>query len=128
MFKESQHIEFKSGFSDDVVETLSAFANTKGGKVIVGVSDNGLPIKNFTIGKESLQQWLIEIKTKTQPSIIPNAEVIEYKGVEVVEFSVQEFPVKPIACRGRYFKRIKNSNHQLSPIEISDMSLQTLQI
>ena len=124
--KENQQIEFKSGFNEDVIETLTAFANTNGGRVLVGVSNNGVPVKNFTIGEESLQQWLNEIKTKTQPSIIPNAEVIEYKGSDVVEFSVHEFPVKPVACRGRYFKRVKNSNHQLSPTEIADLNMQTL--
>jgi ATP-dependent DNA helicase RecG len=51
---------------------------------------------------------------------------VEYKGSEVVEFSVQKFPVKPVAYRGRCFKRVKNSNHQLSPAEISDMSLSIL--
>jgi len=128
MTKESQHIEFKSSFNEEAIETLSAFANTEGGRVLVGVSNNGLPVKNFFIGEESIQQWLNEIKTKTQPSIIPNVEIIKYKGTDIVEFSLQEFPVKPVACRGRYFKRIKNSNHQLSPIEISDMNLQTLQV
>jgi ATP-dependent DNA helicase RecG len=42
---ETQQIEFKSGFNDDVIETLVAFANTKGGKVLVGVNNNGIPIK-----------------------------------------------------------------------------------
>ncbi|GHT08663.1 hypothetical protein FACS189426_04820 [Bacteroidia bacterium] len=32
----------------------------------------------------------IEFKTKTQPSIIPDVEVIEYEGVEIVEFRIQE--------------------------------------
>jgi predicted HTH transcriptional regulator len=27
---------------------------------------------------------------------------------------VKEFPIKPVALSGRYYKRIKNSNHQLS--------------
>ncbi|MCL2100510.1 MAG: putative DNA binding domain-containing protein [Fibromonadales bacterium] len=125
---ESSTIEFKKSFNEDVIETLSAFANTKGGKVLVGAADSGLPVKNFAIGVESIQQWLNEIKNKTQPSIIPNAEIIKYKSGKAVEFSVQEFPVKPVAFRGRYFKRVKNSNHRLSPIEISDMSMQTLQI
>ena len=126
--KETQNIEFKSSFDDRVIETLTAFANTKGGKILVGVNDNGNPVKNLTIGKETIQQWINEIKNKTQPSIIPNAEIVKYKNSKVVELSIQEFPIKPIAYRGRYFKRIKNSNHQLSPTEISDMSMQTLQI
>jgi ATP-dependent DNA helicase RecG len=126
MLNESQHIEFKPGFNKDVIETLVAFANTKGGKVLVGVNNDGEPVKNFTIGQESIQNWVNEIKTKTQPSIIPDAEVIEYKGSEIVEFAVQEFPIKPVACRGKYFKRVKNSNHLLSVSEVVNLHLQTI--
>ncbi|GHT86691.1 hypothetical protein FACS18947_6710 [Bacteroidia bacterium] len=90
MQKETQHIEFKPNFNEDVIETLVAFANAKGGKVLVGVDNSGKPIKNFTIGAESVQNWINEIKTKTQPSIIPDVEVIEYEGVEIVEFRIQE--------------------------------------
>lgn len=127
MIKENQHIEFKSAFGESVIETLAAFANSKGGKVYIGVDDNGNPIKNFSVGKETFQQWLNEIKNKTQPSIIPEIEEIKFKGKEVVCVSIHEFPIKPIAYRGRYYKRIKNANHQLTAIEIADLSMQSLQ-
>jgi len=63
MAKETQHTEFKPNFNEDVIETLVAFANAKGGQVLVGVDDTGNPLKNFTIGKESVQKWINEIKT-----------------------------------------------------------------
>ncbi|GHT54705.1 hypothetical protein AGMMS49982_19810 [Bacteroidia bacterium] len=42
--KETQYTEFKPKFNEDVIETLVAFANTQGGRVLVGVDDkkNGL--------------------------------------------------------------------------------------
>ena len=126
--KETQYIELKSGFNDETIETLTAFANTKGGKVLVGVQNNGIPVSGFMIGEETIQKHLNEIKNKTQPSIIPNAEIINYQGSSIIEFTISEFPVKPIAFKGRYFKRVKNSNHQLTPVEISDMSLASLQV
>jgi ATP-dependent DNA helicase RecG len=125
MPNENQHIEFKPNFNADVIETLVAFANTKGGKVLIGVDDAGNPIENFTIGKESIPVWVNEIKTKTQPSIIPDAEMIKYKGNAIVEFSIQEYPIKPVACRGKYFKRVANSNHQLSLNEILNLHIKT---
>ena len=123
---ENQHIEFKSGFNEEVIETLVAFANTKGGKVLVGVDDKEKPIRNFTIGKESVQNWINTIKTKTQPQIIPDWEIINYDGVEVIGFSVQEYPIKPVSTRGKYFKRVGNSNHMLSANEVANMHLQTI--
>ncbi len=70
MQKENHHIEFKSNFNDAVIETVSAFVNTKGGKVYIGRDDFGQPIPNFTVGKESIPKWINEIKVKTQPSSI----------------------------------------------------------
>jgi ATP-dependent DNA helicase RecG len=65
--KENAHIEFKSSFNDAVIESLVAFANANGGKVLIGVDNEGLPLKNFMIGDETVQQWINEIKNKTQP-------------------------------------------------------------
>lgn len=124
---ESSNIEYKTSFNDELIETLTAFANTTGGKVLLGVKNDGSPVNNFTIGDESIQQWLNEIKNKTQPAIIPDVDILDYKNNEIIEFRIPEFPVKPVACRGRYFKRVKNSNHQLSSSEISDLYMQTMQ-
>jgi ATP-dependent DNA helicase RecG len=126
--KENQFIEFKSSFNEGTIESLCAFVNAKGGKVYVGLDDNGNPVTNFSLGKETLQQWINEVKNKTQPSVIPDMDVVIIQGIEVVCITVPEFPVKPVSFKGRYFKRINNSNHQLSAIEITNFSLQFLQL
>jgi len=38
---------------------------------------------------------------------------------------MQEYPVKPVSFRGRYYKRAKNSNHQLSIADIADLYLKS---
>lgn len=37
---ESQNIELKSTWRDEYLKVISAFANTEGGKLIVGMDDN----------------------------------------------------------------------------------------
>ena len=123
--KENLHTEFKGSFNDTVIETLVAFANTSGGKVLVGVDNEGVPLKNFMIGDETVQQWLNEIKNKTQPALIPDSAYLNLAGSKVVELFVKEFPIKPVSFKGRYYKRVKNSNHQLSLTEIADLHLKT---
>ncbi len=122
LLNENEHTEIKSSFSNEVIETLTAFANTKGGQVYIGLNDKGQPIKGFTIGKETLQKWINEVKVKTQPSIIPDAERVLKDGSEIGILSVKEFPIKPVAFKGRYLKRVNNANHQLSLPEIADPS------
>jgi ATP-dependent DNA helicase RecG len=125
--KETQHTEFKPKFNEDVIETLVAFANTKGGRVFVGVDDKGKPLKNFTIGKESLQNWVNEVKQKTQPQIIPDAYIETIDNKDIAVFKVQEYPVKPVGTRSKYYKRVQNSNHLLSVQEIADIYMQSMQ-
>ena len=111
ILKENVHSELKSSFGDAVIETLSAFANTKGGSIYIGVDDKGKPVKGFTIGVETFQKWINEVKLKTQPSIIPDAEIVMVDGVKVGVLSIKEFPVKPVSFKGRYYKRVGNSNY-----------------
>ncbi|MDR1864612.1 MAG: putative DNA binding domain-containing protein [Bacteroidales bacterium] len=123
---EGLHVEFKTSFNVETINTLVAFANTKGGVVYIGVSDTG-SVKGVSIGTETVQQWINEVKTKTEPAIIPEADVVEIDGQQIVALSVTEFPVKPVSVKGRYFKRVKNANHQLSTSEISDVYMRTMQ-
>lgn len=55
--------EFKTSFSEEVIVSLVAFANTRGGSVYVGVADDGV-VKGVNPGAETLQNWINEIKTQ----------------------------------------------------------------
>ena len=123
--KESETVEFKSSFHDEVIQSLVAFSNAKGGIVYVGINDNGL-ITGVILGKETVQQWINEIKTKTEPSLIPDIEIIEINNKTIVALSVSEFPVKPVSAKGRYYKRAGNSNHAMSTSEVANLHLQTV--
>lgn len=41
MFKEDQHTEFKRLWKDEYLREISAFANSDGGTLYVGVDDDG---------------------------------------------------------------------------------------
>ena len=123
---ESETLEFKTAFSKEVIESLVAFANTKGGSVLIGVSNNK-NIIGVNIGEESIQNWLNEIKTKTEPSIIPDFESYNVDDKIIIRITVKEFPNKPIAYQGRYYQRLHNSNHQLAVQEINDLYLKSTQ-
>ena len=123
--KESISVEFKTSFNEDVIETLVAFSNAKGGTVFVGVSDTG-KVQGLTVGKETVQNWINEIRNKTNPQLLPDAEELIVENKTIISFFVQEYPIKPVATRGKYFKRTGNSNHLLSATEVANMHLQTV--
>lgn len=122
---ESETVEFKESFNDAVIETLAAFANASGGTVFVGVSDNGM-VRGVSISRKTIPQWLNEIKTKTDAAIVPVVEIENAGGKSVACFKVPEYPVKPVAFRGRYYLRRKNSNHLMTTDEVANQHLQTL--
>jgi ATP-dependent DNA helicase RecG len=122
---EGEKLEFKSNFNNELIETLVAFANKHGGKIIVGINQK-VEISGVIIKKETIQNWINEIKNKTAPSLIPDVEIVNYLDRTLVVFSVQEYPIKPIATRGKYFKRIANSNHLMSLEEIANEHLRTV--
>ena len=124
---ESQTLEFKTSFDKASIESLVAFANAQGGTVLLGVTNSAV-VQGVTLGKETLNEWLGQIKSATSPSLIPDLEAHPLNGKTVVSIQVAEFPVKPVSTRGRYYKRVVSSNHALSLNEIADLYLQSLQI
>src|ERR1017187_1578619 len=122
---EGQRIEFKASFQKEVIASLVAFANTKGGLVLIGVTDTG-HVTGVEVQAETLQGWVNQCKQSTNPSVIPDIEVVVLDGKTVAVIGVDEYPIKPVAYKGRYFKRIGNANHQMSPTEISDAHIKLI--
>jgi len=123
--KESDKTEFKQAFNNAVIETLVAFSNAKGGSVYIGIADNS-DVIGISLGKETIPQFINEIKGKTSPSIIPDSEIIDVENKKVLILSVTEYPIKPVSVQGRYYKRVDASNHLLSANEVANMHLQTI--
>ncbi len=125
--KESQNVELKSSFGKEVIISLVAFANDRGGKVVLGLDDKG-KVKGIVLGPETEQKYLNEIKTSTYPQLIPHSDIYDVDGKTVLVFQINEYPVKPVAYKNRYYKRVKNSNHMLSLEEIVDLRQQSLDV
>jgi len=66
---ESETIEYKSSFTKEVIETIVAFSNKRGGKLLLGVKDDGT-VSGIITSDESIQKWINEIKQNTEPSVL----------------------------------------------------------
>jgi len=122
---ESDTLEFKERFDREVVETAVAFTNKFGGIILIGVSDDE-KVKGVDIKKETVKNWLNEISQLTEPTLIADAEVYEIENKKIIGIIVKESPIKPIACKGICYLRIKNSNRKLTPKEVAEFYLQTI--
>jgi ATP-dependent DNA helicase RecG len=66
------------------------------------------------------------IKQATQPQIFPEINPVVIDGKTIVCVSVQEYPLKPVSCKGKYYKRIGASNHLIPLNEIVEMQLYSI--
>ena len=124
---ENERMEFKESFRKEVIETVVAFSNTKGGRIVIGVDDKKRVV-GVDIGTETVQQYLNQIKLSTQPAVIPDIDVLKVDGKEILLITCSEYPVKPVSVKGRYYKRKGNSNHLMSSSEISDLYIKVLNL
>lgn len=132
--KESQSLEFKKSLAEaeQILETISAFANAKGGKILVGIEENkdgtikevvGVVVK----GKE-IENLTNEIKQNTDPIIFPSIELEKMDGKDVLAIEVRESFLRPAFSKGKGFKRVGRSNIRLSVQEIRHLTKESINI
>jgi ATP-dependent DNA helicase RecG len=113
-------LEFKEKFDDRTLESVVAFANVKGGLILIGVSDRG-EVKGIQIGKETLQNWANQISQSTEPRVIPEIELHEIDKKSVAAILIKEYPIKPVSLKGRCYRRVGNSNRIMPAQEIAEL-------
>jgi len=119
---ESEAIEFKENFDKEAIETAGAFANTKGGSILIGLSEKG-KAKGIQVGKGTVKDWANQISLSTEPRVIPEIEISEIDGKKIAIIRIKEFPIKPVSVKGRCFRRVGTSNRMMTPQEIAQMHL-----
>jgi len=105
------------------VGDYTAFANTRGGTLLIGVRDDGT-VRGITLGKESLREWANHIAQATH--LHPRIVSLSYKGKTVVVIEAPESPLKSVPCRGRYFKRVAKSNRQMTDDDLTRAVLEKI--
>ncbi|MDI6642045.1 MAG: putative DNA binding domain-containing protein, partial [Elusimicrobiota bacterium] len=120
---ESETVEFKRSLSDinRIIETIVAFANTRGGRILVGVKDG--EIFGIEIGRDSIEKLTQRIVAITDPKIYPEILVQDIDKRKVVIIKVNESKNKPHLAFNKAFKRVGKSTVQLSRDELEKLIL-----
>ena len=115
---ESETLEFKKSLSEwkEIVETVSAFSNTKGGTIVVGIGDDG-KIHGVAIGKSTIEDLTNKILTNTEPKIYPEITTATLEEKRVILIKVEKFPYDVVLAFGRPFKRVGKSTVRMSKDE-----------
>ena len=92
---EGESLDFKQGINskEKIAKTLSAFANTKGGYLLIGVKDNGKILGVDPMEEKEMLEWTTDSFTK--PVVPIDYEIIEVEGKSILAAYIKESNQKP---------------------------------
>jgi ATP-dependent DNA helicase RecG len=122
---ESVKLEFKKSVGEwkEIVETISAFANTEGGQILVGISKSA---KSFgvEIGKGTIERLTNQISLNIDPKIHPRITVEKIGKKQIIVIEVRESSDHLVLAFGRPFKRVGKSTLKMSKNEYERLILE----
>ena len=121
-YKESEILELKSSFGEwkEIIISLSAFANKKGGTVVVGLDENANPL-HMQIGNNTIEDFVNKLKNHTDPILYPSINIKTFGLGEIVEITVAQSDYKPVFAFEKAWIRVGKSNIKLSANELRDL-------
>ena len=96
MYIEDEYTELKIELTKDIKKEIIAFANTKGGKIYIGIDDGGnvIGLNNAKRDLESLS-GMIRDGIKSDLTLYTSVNLINIDDKDIIEINVMEAPNKP---------------------------------
>ena len=119
---ESQNIEYKKTWRDEYLKWICAFANTEGGKLYIGIDDNG-----NVCGVEDAHKLSEDIPNKIRNTmgLICTVNLLNKNGLDYFEIITEKYPF-PVSYHGKYYKRTGSTMQEVSGLELDKMILSVI--
>ncbi|PBC73547.1 AlbA family DNA-binding domain-containing protein [Fibrobacter intestinalis] len=116
---ESQDIEYKSSWRDEYLKWICGFANAQGGKLYIGVDDNGK-----VCGVADSKRFMEDIPNKVRDALglVVDVDLMKKNGLDVVRISVDENPY-PVNYKGEYHYRSGSTKQLLQGAALTNFLL-----
>lgn len=121
MMRESKRLEFKEMVSSTFLKTVSAYANYEGGKILFGVTDDGLEL-----GLEDPVGDALRIENAINDGITPRPEfeIEQDPRTRIVTLRVREGADKPYLYRSKAYRRSDTSTVEVDGLELRRLVLE----
>ena len=119
---ESDTVEFKSKFNKDINREIVAFANTLGGLILIGISDDGK-----IVGTDVTDQEIFDVLSAIVPPIKLKLERISVSGKKIVLLQIDKSKYIH-TYRNVAYIRIGSNNKPLDPREFVEKASESLLI
>ena len=109
-----QDFKFEISSAKKIAKSLSAFANTSGGRLLIGVKDNGK-----LAGVQSDEElYMIEAAAEVYctPTVAYQVEQIEVEGMTILNVQIPQAKVKPVCARdetGKYWAYVRIADENM---------------
>ena len=132
MYKESEVLELKREFTNDIIKEIIAFANTKGGQIIIGIDDDG-NIQGVGNSKQICESLSSLINDSIKPDITTMVTINTkiQSGKELVVIDILRGTNRPYYIAGKGLKpagvfiRLGNTSIPANENAIRQMITQT---
>jgi ATP-dependent DNA helicase RecG len=109
---ENLTVEFKERYTSRIDEDLVAFANTKGGTLLLGVRDDG-SVKGQRLDND-LKAKISSLIRNTKPPLVAHTVQVG----DVVALLVPEGDDKPYSCSSGFYRRLDGATQKLDTDEL----------
>ena len=118
---ENRQVEFKESENPAMYKTLSAFSNTNGGVLLVGVADDKTII-GFNCSNNKIKQITDTIANKLLIHPVITSHAID--GKKILKIEVSKSP-NPVSYDGKYYSRVGNTTREMQAEELRTYFLRT---
>lgn len=124
---ENQDFKLRIDDSKKIAITLSAFSNTTGGRLLIGVKDNG-KISGVKDTEEEFHMVKAAAEMYCKPSISVNPSLHRVDGKDVLVVDIPEVKEKPISAlnpdgKWRVYQRVADENFMINSVILKSMRL-----
>jgi ATP-dependent DNA helicase RecG len=117
---EHQNIEYKESWRDEYIKWICGFANANGGKIYVGLNDNGI-VTGISDAKKLLEE--IPNKTKDILGILVDVNLKTKIKKQYLEIIIEAYPY-PVSYKGQYHFRSGSTKQELKGAALDKFILQ----
>lgn len=117
--EETHNIEYKQRWNDDCLKAISAMANTNGGRLFVGLDDQGNPVE-LKNTKKLLEDIPNTIRNRL--SILSTVELDKRAGQKIICITISPSSI-PVSFNGKYYLRSGSTVQELRGKELADFLL-----
>ena len=116
---EDSTIEFKEIFTKDLISELVAFANTKGGLLLIGINDDGDIVGVKTDEISELKKKISNISNETTPPLNPHIKSYTFQDKTILVVLIEQGDEKPyFTTKQECWTRRGESKRKATPNEL----------